>query len=213
MAVVKKNRGFGDPPGKIKLANALRCLLATKDFNSITTAEIAARAQTNEALIYRYFGDKRGLLHQILAEYLKDMEEKTNSDSQNIKDPIKRLKQLIWDTLKYYNENKVFAKTIIVESRNFPGFFESETYQLVKNYARFYEDIINKGVELGQIRGDIPPSRIRDAIIGSIEHFVLPAVLFGKELSADDCSENIFQIVMNGIAEKEDKESVIGNEA
>ncbi|MFP4453651.1 MAG: helix-turn-helix domain-containing protein, partial [Desulfobacterales bacterium] len=51
------------PPGQIKIENALRTLLVQKDFNSITTAEIARTSGVNEALIYRYFKDKRGLLH------------------------------------------------------------------------------------------------------------------------------------------------------
>ena len=63
--VVKDNQRRKGPPGKIKLAKALRVLLEEKDFNSITTAEIASTAGTNEALIYRYFGDKRGLLHRL----------------------------------------------------------------------------------------------------------------------------------------------------
>ena len=52
-----------DPPGKIKIAEALRILLKEKDFNSITTADISRTSGVNEALIYRYYKDKRGLLH------------------------------------------------------------------------------------------------------------------------------------------------------
>ena len=52
-----------DPPGKIKIADALKTLLKEKDFNSITTAEIAATSGVNEALIYRYYKDKRGLVN------------------------------------------------------------------------------------------------------------------------------------------------------
>ncbi|MEK6196201.1 MAG: TetR/AcrR family transcriptional regulator, partial [Deltaproteobacteria bacterium] len=54
------------PPARLKLAAAMRRLLRTKDFNSITTAEISRTAKANEALIYRYFKDKRGLLHHVL---------------------------------------------------------------------------------------------------------------------------------------------------
>ena len=43
-----------DPPGKLKLAIALRQLLETKDFNSITTADLSKTSGVNEALIYRY---------------------------------------------------------------------------------------------------------------------------------------------------------------
>ena len=57
-------------PGKTKIMAALRSLLEDKEFVSITTAEIARNAGVTEALIYKYFHDKRDLLHQVLAEYL-----------------------------------------------------------------------------------------------------------------------------------------------
>ena len=68
------NKGKGGrpyPPGRIKIADALRSLLETKDFSAITTAEIAKHAGVTEALIYKYFKDKRDLLHQVLAEYIE----------------------------------------------------------------------------------------------------------------------------------------------
>jgi TetR/AcrR family fatty acid metabolism transcriptional regulator len=58
------------PPGRVKIADALRLLLEEKDFNGITTAEIARQAGVTDALIYKYFKDKRDLLHQLLSEYL-----------------------------------------------------------------------------------------------------------------------------------------------
>ncbi len=66
---VYENRPF--PPGRIKIADALRFLLEDKDFGDITTAEIAKTAGVTEALIYKYFKDKRDLLYQVLAEYLE----------------------------------------------------------------------------------------------------------------------------------------------
>ena len=58
-------------PARIKIADALRGLLEKKEFNAITTAEIARSAGVTEALIYKYFKDKRDLLHQVLVEYLE----------------------------------------------------------------------------------------------------------------------------------------------
>ena len=68
------------PPAKLKLAAAMRQLLRTKDFNSITTAEISRTAKANEALIYRYFKDKRGLLHQVLYDYLLDFHKEIQQE-------------------------------------------------------------------------------------------------------------------------------------
>ena len=43
------------PPGRIKIVQALISLLEQKEFNAVTTAEIAKKAGVTEALIYKYF--------------------------------------------------------------------------------------------------------------------------------------------------------------
>ena len=58
------------PPGRTKILEALRTLLSEKEFAAITTAEIAGHAGVTEALIYKYFRDKRDLLYEVLAQYL-----------------------------------------------------------------------------------------------------------------------------------------------
>ena len=47
------------PPGRVKIADALRTLLEQKEFNAITTAEISRQAGVTEALIYKYFKESR----------------------------------------------------------------------------------------------------------------------------------------------------------
>jgi len=49
------------PPGRVKITEALKSLLEEKEFGAITTAEIAKNAGVTEALIYKYFKDKRDL--------------------------------------------------------------------------------------------------------------------------------------------------------
>ena len=58
-------------PGYIKIVGALKLLLKEKEFNAITWAEIARTAGVNEALIYKYFHDKRNLLYKVLRQFLE----------------------------------------------------------------------------------------------------------------------------------------------
>ncbi len=195
----KNGRVPGEPPGRTKLIAAMRHLLKDRDFNSITTAEIATAAATNEALIYRYFGSKRGLLHETITGYLKDMMDEIQVACEDIGDPIERLQEIISRTLETYARSRVFAKIVLIEARCFPGYFESEAYQLVKKYARLYLDAIKQAVERGQFRSDIEPARVRDALLGSIEQVVIPAVVFGRNLDPAAQTANICEIVFNGI--------------
>jgi AcrR family transcriptional regulator len=200
MASNKPNQS--DPPGKLKIAEALKILLREKDFNAITTVDISRTSGVNEALIYRYYKDKRGLLHDVLAEYLEDYVEKMAFDSKGIKGAANKLRKLIWDTINLYHQDRVFAKILLLEVRNFRGYFESDTYQIVRQYAKSMLNLIKEGVDNGEFRDDISPSHIRQIILGSIEHLCLPAVIFQSEISPDKLTDDICDVIFEGIVKK-----------
>jgi len=192
------------PPGHLKISKAMISLLKKKNFDVITWAEIANTAGVNEALIYKYFKDKRNLLHYVLQEYSADFVKILRQDLDNTKGTLNKIKTFISSTLNYYQETPVFAKILIIEIRNFPAFFTGETYELIREYAGILMDIIEEGVKRGEIRSDISPRHIRQMIIGSIEHLCLPKIIFGTKIKTKDYTEEICRLVFNGIV-KQDK--------
>lgn len=200
MALQKPNQS--DPPGKIKIAAALRTLLEEKDFNSITTAEISRTSGVNEALIYRYYKDKRGLLHTVLAEYLEDYIETMEMNRKGLKGAVNKLRKLIWDMVYLHHKDRVFSKILLLEVRNFRGYWESETYQIVKRYTRSVLELIKEGMDAGELRDDIPASHIRQIILGAIEHLCLPAVIFGHDIEPDKMTDDICDVIFEGIVKK-----------
>ena len=187
------------PPGHIKIMQALKLLLETKEFNAVTTAEIAKRAGVTEALIYKYFKDKRDLLHQVLREYLEQYQNQVENDLKGIKGALNKLRKLIWSHINVYVTNRVFAKILLLEVRNYPDYYKSETYELVKIYSNTVLRIIEEGVRNREIREDLEPKLIRLAIIGSIEQVCLSGVVFSREISPDDITENLCELIFKGI--------------
>lgn len=190
------------PAGKVKLANALRQLLAEKDFISITTAEISRAAGTNEALIYRYFGDKRGLLHEVLSEHLDSFFRQIVFDLKGIEGAVNKLRKLTWTHIYLYDHDRVLSKILLLEVRNSPGYFESKTYRTVQQYTRMILDIIEEGVQNGEIRDDVPAASLRQMILGSMEHLCLPFVIFNKAMDVDELHQDLCRILFGGILKK-----------
>jgi hypothetical protein len=62
--------------------------------------------------------------------------------------------------------------------------------------------LIKEGVQNGEFRDDISPSHIRQIILGAIEHLCLPALIFDYEISPDKLTDDICDIVFEGIARK-----------
>ena len=187
------------PPGQIKIKKALISLLGSKTFNTITTAEIAKTAGVTEALIYKYFKDKRDLLHQLLQEYLEEYIRQFNHDLKGIKGALNKLRKLIWTHINVYSTNRVFARILLIEVRNHQDYYHSETYQLVKTYSNVMLDLIMEGVESGEIRDDVPVKLMRQSILGSIEHICLTGIIFNREMLPDQLTEDLCEFLFEGI--------------
>ena len=154
---VKNFKDRPPPPGRVKIIASLKTLLEKKDFGAITTSEIAKNAGVTEALIYKYFKDKRDLLHQILSDYLEQYRARIIQDLGGIKGALNKLRKLIWSHINVYATNRVFAKILLIEVRNYPDYYKSETYERVKEYSDIVLKIIEEGVQNREIRDDISP--------------------------------------------------------
>jgi TetR/AcrR family fatty acid metabolism transcriptional regulator len=195
----KKTRGKSMPPGRIKIAKSLISLLETKEFSGITTAEIAKTAGVTEALIYKYFKDKRDLLHQVLSEYLQQYDAEIKHGLKGIKGARNKLRKLIWAHIDAYARNRVFAKILLLEVRNYPEFFSSEAYEQVKVYSQELLTILQEGIRDGEFRADLPPKLLRQCIQGCIEQVCMTGIIFGREISPDPLTEDLCEFVFSGL--------------
>lgn len=187
------------PAGRVKITRALKSLLEKKEFSAITTAEIAKNAGVTEALIYKYFKDKRDLLHQVLSEYLEQYGVQVEQDLRGIKGALNKLRKLIWSHINVYATNRVFARILLVEVRNHPDYYKSETYELVTIYSNTVLSIIEEGIREGKIRDDLSPKLIRHGILGSIEQVCLSSIIFGRDISPDELTEELCEFIFQGI--------------
>jgi AcrR family transcriptional regulator len=187
------------PPGRDKLANALRDLLKVKDFGSTTTSEIARKSGVNEALIYRYFGNKRGLLHGVLSEHLYQFSNQVTLDLKGIKGAQEKLRKLIWSTINFYDKDRILAKMLVLEVRAHKDYFKSKTYQSVKVYSKLILNIIQEGITNGEFKSEVPPRFTRQIVLGCIEHLLLPAIIHDGAIDVDLMQEELCNTLFNGI--------------
>lgn len=187
------------PAGGVKITEALKTLLGRKEFGAITVADIAATSGVNAALIYKYFGDKRGLLHHVLGDIIDEYLENLDRDLKGIKGALNKLRKLVWSHLYMYETNRVLARMLLLEVRNHHGYFESKSYQKVQWYSSMVREIIEEGIRDGEIRDDIPVWSIRQVLFGAIEHQCLPGVIQGKAFNAEDLTDDLCNIIFSGI--------------
>ncbi len=190
------------PAGGIKITEAFKDLLGKKEFSAITIADIAGTSGVNATLIYKYFGDKRGLLHHILSDLMDGYLINLEQDLKGIKGALNKLRKLVWSHLNNCETNRVFARIILLEVRNHQGYFESDSYQKVRRYSAMVREIIEEGIRDGDIRNDIPIWSIRQVLFGAIEHQILPRVIKGKAFNAEDMTNDVCNIIFSGIEKR-----------
>jgi AcrR family transcriptional regulator len=188
-----------NPPGKLKIIDAMRTLLDDRTFESLTISEIAASAGVTEGLIYKYFKDKRDLLHHVLKEHYEHFLVQLDRDLQGIDGALNKLKKIIWSSIERYANHRVFARIILLEVRNSEEYFRSEAYALVRQYNRIIIDIINEGIANGEIRDILPPASIRNAMFGAIEHSCLNRAIFNEPVSTNETAQVITELLFHGI--------------
>ena len=187
------------PAGYTKILNAFRDLIREKDFFTITWAEIAKTAGVNEALIYKYFKDKRGLLHQAMAEGLKHFISHLELSLKDVDGALNKIRKLIWYHINAYNKNRIFARIQMIEVNSYQEYFQSDAYKLAKEYGKIILRIIEEGMKNGEIRNDIQPKSLRQHILGAIELHCLPNIVFDREMSPDDMTEDICEVLFSGV--------------
>jgi TetR/AcrR family transcriptional regulator, fatty acid metabolism regulator protein len=189
------------PPGKVKIMEALKVLLELKEFASITVSELAATAGVTEGLIYKYFKDKRDVLHAVLSDYVDFYLIPLETELAGISGALNKLRKLIRIHITLYAHSRVFSRILILEVRNHPDYFSSAAYETVKRYSDLLMRIIEEGREEGSIRRDVPSTAIRQLIVGGIEHTCLPSVLFQRTLDPEEAANQLSEIVFRGITE------------
>lgn len=194
-----KNPDVISPPGKLKIIEAMRTLLDERTFESLTIADIAVTAGVTEGLIYKYFKDKRDLLHHVLKEHYEHFLVQIDRDLQGIDGAVNKLRKIIWSSIERYANHRVFARIILLEVRNSEEYFRSEAYGLVRQFNLILLDIIKEGIAGREIRDDLPPAYIRNAIFGTIEHSCLNRAIFNEPVSTNEAARIITDLLLHGI--------------
>ncbi|WDP91353.1 MAG: TetR/AcrR family transcriptional regulator [Desulfobacter sp.] len=194
-----KHQGKTNPPGRIRIMDSFAELMAQKDFQSITTAEIARNASVTEGLIYKYFKDKKALLYQVLGDHFAVVQNKIEDRISRESGSIEKLHKIISTSLECYGENRILARMLMLEVRNSPAFFDSGAYGLVRRYAATILEVIEQGIAGGEIQAGTDPQLVRKVILGAIEHACLGEIIFGRELEIETTASGISDIVFNGV--------------
>lgn len=180
----------------------MRTLLETSDFSSIKIADLARTAGVTEPLIYKYFRDKRDVLHQLLQDYLEHSLIHAIEVLKTLSGASVKLRHFIASYIHAYNIDRVIARIVLLEVSNSYEYYESKSYQILKEYGRLVLEAIEEGVRSGEFRDDIPPIVMRHLFFGSIDRACLNPVVFNKPIDEDALARDLGTLIFDAIKKK-----------
>ncbi|SMC60128.1 transcriptional regulator, TetR family [Desulfocicer vacuolatum DSM 3385] len=187
------------PPGKIKILDALSRLLEQKNFNAVTTANIAREAGVTEGLIYKYFRDKKDLLFELLGENLTIFHRLLTAKIMKKETTVEKLKIFILTTIRAYLKNRVFSRILLLEVRNSPEYFQSNAHAKMMSIESFIHEIIINGMARGELKKNIDSHVLLKVMVGAIEHACLDAIIFNQDINTSAVTDLINDIIFKGI--------------
>ncbi len=189
------------------IEGALR-VFGEKGFESTTISEICKAAKISDTTMYEYFSSKEEVLFSIAKIYTKRLVEKTKKIAPYIHGAREKMRVLIQIYLEFYENNKLFTSVALLSLKGNRNFIHSEAYQVVREGARSYIDVIKEGMEEGVFREDINPYLTRNMVLGLIEHLTIEWLLLGRHDNLQEYRDAIFDMVMRVIEKNEPPRSI-----
>lgn len=185
-----------------------REMFAEHGYNGTTTRGIAARAQVNEAIIFRHFASKKGLYSAVLEDCLRpgDLRQRLGELLANANDVREGLTAVAEWTLRRCSENHSSARLSLFCALERHALSHSTVGLFMATYCEVVAEYLRRQMGRAALRSTDALMAAR-MFMGTLMYYSLVRELFGdKGLEADTCaaSREIVSIWLDGMLPKQE---------
>lgn len=185
---------------RAEILQVARELFSDKGYEHCSMAEIAARVGVVEGTVYKYFESKRELLLTMLGDWYEGMFGDYAEDLRGVHGTRARLQFLIWRHLHTLHDHPDLCRLTFNEFRVEKDYHGSALQKHNRRYTELLVQVLQEGVNAGDIRADLPVSLLRDMIFGGIEHHCWPWLCGHGSLDIDAVAEQVASLLWQGMA-------------
>jgi len=172
-----------------------------------TLDRVAEEAGVAKGTLYLYFPSKDELVFRVLKEDIAGLLGKTREALEQQGPLLGRMRQMVHDQFKFVNANRnifLYYRARMGQSehaaqKDFQCRMKEEYDQYIDLMTRHFE----RAMAAGEIRKDMPAERIRDLILGGIEHACMAPVIFGRTIDVDTKAEQLGALIFEGIVRRD----------
>jgi hypothetical protein len=109
------------------------------------------------------------------------------------------MRKLIWYHLYFYEKNKDYVLILLQNIQKNPRFNSTRAYQLIRDFSRLVVQLIEEGKAEGTIGKSVDSNLLRDAILGSVDHFIIRCSLLKRFPKLTVAAAPLYEIFLSGI--------------
>lgn len=184
----------------LDLENSVRNIFSQNDFHEADMRTIARETGMGFNTIYKYFGDKEGLLFHFVRKWQHDLNQQVIDDLSHPRGAEARMASILATFVSYYDSNpdigKIFFLTLPMTT-----WMNNETFS-----QRALIDTVLTAIKQGQsdqeIRDDIAAVAILDMLLGMIHRAFTMWIYRGSEPALTAQTDSLFDLFWAAVARR-----------
>lgn len=182
-----------------EILRAAREAFRENGYEDTTVADIAARLDVVEGLIYKHFDSKRSLLNRVLEHWYAGLYEDYARNLSGIRGYRQQLRYLIWRHVRTLGDDPQTCRLVLKEVRAEPNYLDSDLHHMNRRYTQLLVDVLQNGIQHDEFRRDLPLPLVRDMVYGCVEHHLWGFLYGQSRLDPDRVADQITELLCGGI--------------
>jgi len=198
-AIARRNSQPRENDKRKLILDAAAAIFAEIGYQKARIQDIAKSAGVADGTIYQYFKNKQEILFTLPLEKTRELLSIQKEHLNGIKNPELRLQVLIADYLRFFDANRDYSSIVLFELRYNRNFYTTPAYELFREFARTFYEVIKEGVELKHFRASVHPFIASQMIFGIIDHSLLTWLLFKKPNAMADICDDVYDLIIHAL--------------
>jgi TetR/AcrR family fatty acid metabolism transcriptional regulator len=182
-----------------RILRAATDVFAQSGYFNAKVSDIARAAGVADGTIYLYFDGKEDLLTSIFREHTRNYLQSLERDLANVNRPEERVRIAIRHHLETLGRDRSLAIVAQVELRHSLKFMALLSHQEIADYLNILRKIVEQGQTDGVFRRSLHPQLVAKAVFGIVDEMVTSWILSEKDYSLADQTDEVAELVLNGL--------------
>ncbi|KXB05212.1 hypothetical protein AKJ49_01240 [candidate division MSBL1 archaeon SCGC-AAA382A03] len=188
---------------KKEIVEATLDLVGEKGIGSLGTSQIADRVGFSEAAIYKHFSSKKEVIRATIQTAGKNLIETLTGSIKNVDtdDNLVKLKKVFESHMKFIGDYPGITRLLFSDEIHFnEEDLRNDLFNIVTRYRSIIKDLLEQGIEKGQVRNDLDLDSAFTFYFGMIQSQILFWSLTGGEESLEDQASELWKLFRKLVA-------------